>query len=230
MTILDGKKIAEKILRNLRKEIEKKQLKIKLAVILTNRDRVSVSFVRQIKKGCQRAGVGFKIFELSFKKEIQKVIKDPDNSGIVIVGRKNFSNLIPPEKNVEKISPVVCAVERILKEYKISLRGKNVTLVGRGRLAGRPLAKWLRKKKIKFSNIDKIKKADIIISGVGKPGLITGDMVKRGVVVIDIGRDVDFKAISKKASYITPLIGGVGPVTVACLLQNLVWMSTCSKK
>jgi len=222
MIILDGKKIAEKILKNLKKEIKKSRLKLKLAVVLVSRDRVSVSFVHQIKKSCNTAGIDFKMFELFSRKEIQKVVKNPDNSGIVIVGKKDFSELIPPEKNVEKISPVVRAVERILKEYEISLVGKAVALVGRGRLAGRPLAKWLRKKKIKFSNIDKIEKADIIISGAGKPSLITGDMVKKGVVVIDIGGDVDFKTVSKKASYITPVPGGVGPMTVACLLENLV--------
>ncbi|TET84074.1 MAG: bifunctional methylenetetrahydrofolate dehydrogenase/methenyltetrahydrofolate cyclohydrolase, partial [Candidatus Nealsonbacteria bacterium] len=76
-----------------------------------------------------------------------------------------------------------------------------------------------------------IKKANILISGVGKPNLIRGDMVKKGAVIIDAGcsmkkgklvGDVDFKEVSKKASYITPVPGGVGPMTVACLLENLV--------
>jgi len=75
------------------------------------------------------------------------------------------------------------------------------------------------------------KEADILISGVGRPNLIKEDMVKRGVIIIDAGTsmkkgrlvgDVDFKSVSKKASYITPVPGGVGPMTVACLLENLV--------
>lgn len=225
MRILDGRKIAEKILRKIKKEIEKKQLKLKLAVISVDRDRVSDSFIRQQQKACQKVGIDFELFELSSKKEIENITKDPNNSGVMIVGRKDFSNLISPEKNVERISPVVCAVKYLLKEYRISLLGKNVALVGRGRLVGRPLAMWLKKQKIKFSNIDKIKEADIIISGVGKPNLITGKMVKKGVVVIDVGGDVNFKSVSKKASYITPVPGGVGPVVVACLLENLVKMA-----
>lgn len=222
MKLLDGKKIAEKILEKLRREIKQKRLKLKLAVILVGRDPISSIFIRQMQKSCERIGIDFELFVSSSKKEIERVVKDPNNSGIVIANGKEFSNLIPPEKNVEKKSPVVCAVERILKEYKISLKNKNIALVGRGRLVGRPLADWLRKQKIKFSNIDKIKKADIVISGVGKPNLIKGDMVKAGAVVIDIGGDVDFEDVSKKASYITPVPGGIGPVVVACLLQNLV--------
>jgi len=222
MIILDGKKLSEKILNNLKKEIQKQRLKLKLAVILVNRDPVSDSFARQQEKACQKVGIDFKLFRLFSKKEIEKVVKDPNNSGIVIINGQEFSNLIPSEKNVEKNSPVICAVDRILKEYKISLKNKNIVLIGKGKLVGRPLAAWLRKQGIKFSNIDKIKEADIVISGVGKRNLITGEMVKKGVVVIDVGRDVDFKSVSKKASYITPVPGGVGPMTVACLLQNLV--------
>lgn len=222
MKVLNGRKLAERILANIKKEIKTRQLKLKLAAILVDRDRVSESFISQIGKSCQKVGIDFELFKLSSKKEIENIIKNPDNSGIVIVNGQEFSNLIPPEKNVEKISPVVCAISRLLREYKISLKNKNIVLVGRGRLVGRPVAKWLREQKIKFSDIDKIKQADIVISGVGKPNLIKGEMVKRGVVVIDVGEDVDFKSVSKKARYITPVPGGVGPMTVACLLQNLV--------
>jgi len=78
-------------------------------------------------------------------------------------------------------------------------------------------------------------KADILISGVGKPNLIQGKIIKKGVIVIDCGSayykgklvgDVDFKSVSKKAGYITPVPGGVGPLTVACLIENLVRLNS----
>lgn len=253
MKILNGKKLAEKILDNLKSQVKKKRLKLKLAIVLVNRDPVSAIFIRQKQKACRKVGIDFELFKFSsrisavkLKKEIRKIAENPDNSGIVIqlplprnLNTEKILNLIPAEKNIEILSPVVCGIEHILKEYKISLKGKNIVLVGRGRLVGRPLAGWLRKQKIKFSNIDKIKKADIIISGAGKPNLIKGGMVKKGAIVIDAGTsfgqgkllgDVDFKNVSKKASYITPVPGGIGPMTVACLLKNLVWTYTYFNK
>ena len=236
MIILDGKKLSEKILKKLKAEIKRKRLKLKLSIVLVGDDSDSKIFIRQKKKACERVGIDFELFKFSskisnseLKKEIKKIIQDPNIKNIVVqlplpkgLNAEEVLNLIPKEKDAEIISPVVCAVDRILKEYKISLKNKKIVLIGKGRLVGRPLSVWLRKQNMKFSNIDKIKNADIVISGVGKPNLIKGEMVKKGVVVIDIGADVDFKSVSKKASYITPVPGGVGPVTVACLLQNLI--------
>ncbi len=236
MKILDGKKISEKILANLKKEIKNKRLKLKLAIVLVGEDSDSKIFVRQKKKACEKVGIDFELFKFSskisnseLKKEIKKIVQKSDINGIVVqlplpknLHTEEILNLIPKEKDAEIVSPVVCAVGRILKNYKISLRNKNIVLIGKGRLVGQPVAIWLKKRNLKFSDINKIKNADIVISGAGKPNLIKGKMVKKGVVVIDIGEDVDFKSVSKKASYITPVPGGVGPVTVACLLQNLV--------
>ena len=236
MIILDGKKLSEKILKKLKAEIKRKRLKLKLSIVLVGEDSDSKIFIRQKKKACEKVGIDFELFKFSskiknseLKKEIKKIIQNPNIKNIVVqlplpkgLNTEEILNLIPKEKDAEIVSPVVCAVDRILKEYKISLKNKNIVLIGKGRLVGRPLSAWLRKQKMKFSNIDKIKNADIVISGVGKPNLIKGKMVKKGAVVIDIGKDVDFKSVSKKASYITPVPGGVGPMTVACLLENLV--------
>ncbi len=164
-------------------------------------------------------------------------------------------NSIPPEKDVDMLSaraignftvgkstvmpPVVGAIRAFFEEYGISYREKKIVIVGAGNLVGRPVALWLARERIPFSLIEKdtpapekiLREADIIISGVGIPGLITGDKVKEGVVVIDAGTsesggkvvgDVDFDSVSKKASYITPVPGGVGPVAVAMLFKNLV--------
>jgi len=236
MKTLDGKKLSEKILEKLRREIKKKRLKLKLTIVLVGENLDSKIFIKQKKKACEKVGIDFELFKFSskisnleLKKEIKKIVQNPDIKNIVVqlslpkgLNTEEILNLIPKEKNAEIVSPVVCAVDRILKEYKISLKNKKIVLIGKGRLVGRPVANWLKKQNLKFLDINKIKNADIVISGAGKPNLIKGEMVKKGVIVIDIGKDVDFKSVSKKASYITPTPGGVGPVTVACLLQNLI--------
>lgn len=159
---------------------------------------------------------------------------------------EEFLNLIPEEKDVDVLSeksfkkfakgqsvifpPVVGAVLVLFKNYEVKIDNKNIVVVGGGRLVGRPLAVWLKLQKAKFLALDKntkdisfyTKKADILIAGTGKKKLIKGDMIKKGAVVVDFGGDVDFKSVSKKASYITPVPGGVGPMTVACLLENLL--------
>lgn len=180
---------------------------------------------------------------------------------------KNFStqeiiNLVPPEKDIDVLSektrqifakgestifpPVVGAVKKLLDEYSISLKDKKIVLIGSGRLVGEPLAIWLASQKINYSIINTkteninaiIKEADVIISGVGKPKFITGQMVKQESIAIDAGTscegckssgDFDFETVSEKASYITPVPGGVGPLTVATLLENLVKLNTNKK-
>ena len=112
--------------------------------------------------------------------------------------------------------------------------------MGAGALVGKPIALWLLSEGASFSVVNRktpnahglLKEADIIISGIGKPGFITGTMVKEGVVIVDAGTseqsgriagDVDFETASKKASFITPVPGGVGPMTIQVLMQNTVW-------
>ena len=236
MIILDGKKLSEKVLKKLKAEIKRKELKLKLSIVLVGEDSDSKIFVRQKQKACEIVGIDFELFKFSskvsnseIKKEIKKIVQNPDIKNIVVqlplpkgLNTEGVLNLIPKEKDAENVSPVVCAIECILKEYKISLKNKEIVLIGKGRLVGQPVANWLKKQGIKFSDVGKIKSADIIISGIGRPNFIKGEMVKKGAVVIDVGKDVDFKTVSKKASYITPVPGGVGPMTVACLLQNLI--------
>lgn len=140
----------------------------------------------------------------------------------------------------EFLPPATAAgVVRLLEAEKIAITGKHAVIVGRSNLVGKPLALMLLNRDAtvtichsKTKNLGEItRSADILVSAVGKPGLITADMVKEGAVVIDIGTthvdgkltgDVDFDEVSKKASAITPVPGGVGPLTVACLLKNVV--------
>lgn len=146
------------------------------------------------------------------------------------------TNLIEP--------PTPWAVIKTLKEIKFKLAGKNITIVGAGALVGKPLAIMMVNELASVttcnSHTQNLKKkcleADVIISAVGKKNLITADMVKKGTVVIDTGivyvdgkmhGDIDFNSVAKKASFITPTPGGIGPITVAKLLLNTV---TCAKK
>jgi len=117
----------------------------------------------------------------------------------------------------------------LFQEYNLNFQGKKVVIVGKGRLVGQPIVGWLEKQRIDFvavdssaSNISQFtKEADILISGTGQPNLIKGDIVKEGAIIVDAAHDVDFKSCRPKASYITPVPGGVGPMTVAEVIKNL---------
>ncbi len=140
--------------------------------------------------------------------------------------------------------PTPGAILEILKHHGVELKGKDVVLMGMGTLIGRPLANLLFHMKATVITCNSAtknpaeftKKADIIISGVGKHNLITGDMIKKGAVVIDAGvcfvdgkmyGDVNFDEVKEKASLITPTPGGVGPLTVAKLIENTI---KCARK
>ena len=139
-------------------------------------------------------------------------------------------------------------IQELLKRYKIETKGKHVVIVGRSNIVGKPIANIMVQKEEFANSIVTVchsaaedlsyftKQADILISAIGKAEFITKDMVKEGVVIIDVGinrvedaskkngyrvvGDVDFNAISQKCSYITPVPGGVGPMTIAMLLKN----------
>lgn len=146
-------------------------------------------------------------------------------------------------KNEFKVlPPAVEAAKIIFEKYKIELKDKTAVVFGQGLLVGKPIAHWLESQGAKVSiirsateNPEKYsKEADIIISGVGKPGLINGSMVKEGAVVFDFGYenkdgkmvgDVDFDLVASKASLITPVPGGMGPIVIAAVLKNLVKLS-----
>jgi len=269
MKILDGKKIADRLLAKIDREIKKQRLKLKLAAVLVGNDPASLSFVGRKKQACGKVGVGFALYRFSInisqkilEKQVRKIAKDQKISGIIIqlplpksIDTDSILNLVPLGKDVDGLSrkglekfkkgkskispPVVGAVKKLLQVYKIKIRGKKVLVIGKGRLVGQPLTTWLPRQGTIVLTADKSTKnlaglclkADIIISGVGKPGLISGEMIKKGAVIIDVGSskkagrivgDVNFESCAKKAGAISPVPGGVGPLTVACLLENLL--------
>ncbi len=131
-------------------------------------------------------------------------------------------------------------IMRMLSEYNIETEGKHAVIIGRSNIVGKPMLQCLLNKNAtvtvchsKTQNLTEItKQADILVCAIGKPNFVTEDMVKEGAVVIDVGinrnaegkvcGDVDFENVSKKASYITPVPGGVGPMTIAMLMNNIV--------
>lgn len=169
---------------------------------------------------------------------------------------------ISPEKDVDGFNPtnvgklalnqdtfVSCTpygIMRMFEAYNIDLEGKKVVIIGRSNIVGKPLMQCCLNKNAtvtichsKTKNIkEHIKDADVVISAIGKPEYVTADMVKDGVIVIDVGinrnedgkivGDVDFENVSKKASYITPVPGGVGPMTIAMLMNNVI--KACNKQ
>lgn len=160
----------------------------------------------------------------------------PINVGNMVIGKETFFPCTPH------------GVVELLKRYGIETKGKHVVVVGRSNIVGKPVANLLLQKKEGANAIVTIchsaaedlsyftKQADILIAAIGRPEFITEDMIKEGCVVIDVGvnrvddpsskkgyklvGDVDFENVSKKASYITPVPGGVGPMTIAMLLEN----------
>ncbi len=130
-------------------------------------------------------------------------------------------------------------IMRILDEYHVQLQGKNALVIGRSILVGRPIAQLLLQRSatvtIAHSKTKNLKElclaSDIIVSAVGKPKTVTEDMVKEGAVIVDVGinrvlgtivGDVDYLLVSPKTSRITPVPGGIGPMTIACLLENVL--------
>ena len=153
---------------------------------------------------------------------------NPVNVGKLTLGQKGFVSCTP------------FGVIKMLEEYNIDIEGKNAVVLGRSNIVGKPMSQCLLNKNAtvtichsKTKNINDItKNADIIVAAIGKKEFVKGDMVKEGAVVIDVGinrgedgklkGDVDFEEVSKKASYITPVPGGVGPMTIAMLMTNVV--------
>lgn len=152
----------------------------------------------------------------------------PINVGKLAIGEDSFVSCTP------------AGVIKMLEEYNIEIQGKHAVIIGRSNIVGKPLIQCLLAKNAtvttchsKTQNIGEItKQADILIAALGKAKFVTADMVKEGAVVIDVGMnrnedgklvgDVDFTEVEKKASYITPVPGGVGPMTIAMLMTNVV--------
>lgn len=148
----------------------------------------------------------------------------------------NIGNMLIGNNKIVPATPK--GIMRLLEEYKIELDGKHAVVVGRSNIVGKPISLLLQQKNAtvtmchsKTKDLKNItKQADILIIAIGKPKMITKDMVKHGAAIVDVGitrledgslvGDVDFEHVQKIASYITPVPKGIGPLTIAMLLEN----------
>lgn len=250
--------------------LKKEGILSKLAVIMVGDDKASKVYVKNKSKACEEIGIEYEEFLLdeSISMEellnlIEKLNNRKDINGILLQSPipKNLNideafNKIDYKKDVDGFNPVnvgklvigqdsfiSCTpygVIKMLENYNIPIEGKNVVIIGRSNIVGKPLMQCLLKKNAtvtichsKTKNISEItKKADILVAALGKAKFVTKEMVKDGAVVIDVGinrdesgklvGDVDFEEAEKIASFITPVPGGVGPMTIAMLMSNVV--------
>ena len=168
------------------------------------------------------------------QKVIETILPEKDVDGFHPI---NVGNLSSGYDSKIPCTPLGCFI--LLKEVEKNLSGKHAVVIGRSNLNGKPMAQLLLKENctvtITHSKTKDLKsqcnKADIIIAAVGKPKFVKGDWVKKNAIVIDVGinktsdgivGDIDFNEVSKVARAITPVPGGVGPMTIACLLRNTV--------
>ncbi len=193
--------------------------------------------VKTIQKDKTISGM---IIQLPLPKQVDRqTILDTVNPAIDVdcLSTKNQTKLVQGKPTF--LPPTPGAIMEILKYLKVKLKNKKVAVIGRGILVGRPIAQILKEKcrevvvcNSKTPNIQEIcLNSDIIITGIGKKHVVTKDMVHKKSIVIDAGTvvinkkmygDVDYKNVAKIAKYTTPVPGGVGPITVACLLKNTV--------
>ena len=251
-------------------ELKEKGIIPKLAVIMVGDNPASKVYVRNKSKACNEVGIEYKEYLLeedTTQKELLDLIKSLNekeeiNGSLLqspLPAHLNINEAfkaITYAKDVDGFTPssvgklcigedtfVSCTpygVMKMFEEYKIDLNGKDVVILGRSNIVGKPLIQCCLQKNAtvtvchsKTKNLkEHTKRADIIIAAIGQSKFVKADMVKEGAVIIDVGinrgedgklaGDVDFENVKEKASYITPVPGGVGPMTIAMLMNNVI--------
>ncbi len=272
--ILDGKKIAEKILGHAKLEVaalKEKGVTPKLVVVQVGDNPASTIYVEKKHRACIEAGMNSEIrkfpeyiSEEMFLTELRRLNADEKVHGILVqlplpasISEQKVLESVDPAKDVDGFHPInqgknfsgadclrpatPTGIMRLLEETRVKLPGKNAVVLGRSNIVGKPIAVMLINAgctvtvcNSKTKNLDYYaKNADIIVSATGKAKIVTAKMVKKGAIVIDVGinrvegdgnkkitGDVDFEGVRKKAGWITPVPGGVGPMTIASVIEN----------
>ena len=278
--IIDGKKIAAEIKKEIAEEVAKLKAagrKIPhLAAILVGNDGASEIYVANKVKDCEEVGIkstlirfNSDIAESVLLKKIDELNNNTDVDGFIVqlplpkhISENKVIEAIDPQKDADGFHPVNIGkmviglsgflpatpygITELIKRYGIETSGKNCVVIGRSNIVGRPVSILLSQKGFdatvtvvhsRTKNIAEIiNKADIIIAAIGSPSFIKEEMVKEGAVVIDVGAtriesketksgyklvgDVDFEKVAPKCSFITPVPGGIGPMTRVSLLRN----------
>jgi len=270
--------IKDEIAKDVEKLISQSKKTPHLAAILVGNDGASMTYVNAKVKACERVGFKSTLVELSedtseevLLQNIQKLNDDNDIDGFIVqlplpkhVDEQKILMAVDPNKDVDGFHPINVGkmtldlpcflsatpfgILELLERYNVETSGKDVVVIGRSHIVGRPMSILMSQKRktgnatvtvahSRTKNLSEItKRADIIVAALGIPEFLTADMVKDGVTIIDVGitrveddtkkrgyrlaGDVHFESVSKKASFITPVPGGVGPMTIAMLLKN----------
>lgn len=262
--IVNGKAIAADIFAQVKKDLASLQRPLTLGILFASPDFATKSFIAIKEKRAAEIGVTLVQRALpdsattddalaalaSLSKEVDGVIVQlplPKNIDI-----EKVLSAIPTDKDVDGIgggkavvlSPVVAAIKEILTRESTLLFGKKVVVVGKGRLVGAPAADWFEQQGAEVTLVgagDTIAAAtvlaDVILLGVGSPGLLTPEMIKQGVMILDAGTsesagkltgDAD-PACEEKTFLFTPVPGGIGPIAVAMIFKNLVTLAKVVK-
>jgi len=265
--IVDGRAIANEIKEQLKKKVAGN--KLSLVVFVMSQDLAAQKFIEIKKKFAEEVGVGVVLEELpgdiSTEVLLSKVKKATGkHSGIIIqlplasrIDTDVVRNAVPTAHDVDVIGdalfaefqkgtsavlpPVVGAIAELISRYNVSVTGKNVVVVGAGRLVGRPAEVWFQREGAHVQVLDRsvtnlereTKRADILVLGAGMPGLITPRFVRDGAVIFDAGTSEAegrlagdaLPACASKASLFTPVPGGIGPITVAMIFKNLLTLT-----
>ena len=267
--ILDGKMVRNHLLDNYKKIIEEDHLQITLAIIYIGNDEASKVYINNKIKYCEMVGIkteliNFKddVLENVVINKIKELNNDKNITGIIVQSpipkgldfhkiveeidpnkdvdgftKENWYKLSHKERGLRPATAkgIIC----LLKEYNIDLKGKNVCIIGRGELVGKPLIFEMLNQDATVCVCHRYTKdlakhtkdADIIVCAAGCKRLLTEDMVSNDAIVIDVGisfedghivGDVDYDNVQNKCSYITPNPGGVGPMTIAMIIDNLI--------
>ena len=282
MKLIDGKKISEKVLDEIKFSVQnrvKNNLKIPhLAAILVGDDGASKTYVNSKIKACEKVGFKSSLFkfddsisEIELLNQIKNINENDDIDGFIVqlplpkhINQEVILNKVSPAKDVDGFHPnnygkmtlgidtfipaTPAGIVELIERSEIQTEGKKCLVIGRSQIVGRPISILLSQNKsfgnstvtLAHSRSKDLEKlcldSDIIISAIGIPEFIKGNMIKKGSSIIDVGitrvddlsspkgyrivGDVDFKSVSNTVGYITPVPGGVGPMTIAMLLKN----------
>lgn len=266
--ILDGKKVSEKVLNEVKLKVESMSVKPHLVVILVGDDSASKIYVKNKRKAAEKVGIKSTVVELpsdtteaDLLSKINELNNNPEITGILVqlplpkhIDKNKIVTAISPKKDVDGFTPenvgkLAIGLEpyfypatpqgilMLLDEYNIQLEGADAVVIGRSNIVGKPMSQMLLKRNATVTTChsytkdldNKIKTADIVISAVGEK-IVRCKMVKKNSVVVDVGifrdsngrltGDVDFDVVSPSVGYISPVPGGVGPMTIASLMYN----------
>ena len=267
--IIDGKKMAEDIRRDLKKKIFDEKLSLKMAVVLVGNNEASEIYVRNKVKAASEVGIECevlrreeKVSEAEVLKLVEKLNDDDSVDGILVqlplprhIDALKVVSKVSFRKDIDGFSPynagllqfrseegIVAATPKgvlaMIKSVCKNLKGKHAVVIGRSNIVGRPLSTLLLNNdctvSIAHSKTKNLKdltvEADIVVAACGRAKMIKKDWIKKGAIVVDVGinkfkgkicGDVDFDEVKEVASYISPVPCGVGPMTIAMLLDNV---------